>query len=199
MKKSVARSQPGLFESLKPEVLPEGFTYKEDVLSLDEEQALIRHFADLPFREFEYQGFLGKRRVVSFGWRYDFNTRELKKAEDIPAFMLPLRAEVAGFTGLASDALQHMLVTEYAPGAGIGWHKDRPEFGDVIGISLLGSCVFRLRRKMGSKWERASLIARPRSSYLMRGAARTEWQHSIPPVDSLRYSITFRTFKGPKG
>ena len=91
-----------------------------------------------------------------------------------------------------------MLVTEYAPGAGIGWHKDRPEFGDVIGISLLASCVFRLRRKVSAKWQRASLIAKPRSFYLMCGAARHEWQHSIPPVDSLRYSITFRTFKGSK-
>jgi alkylated DNA repair dioxygenase AlkB len=194
-----ADPQLRLFGSPKPEVLPEGFTYEEDILSLDEERELVRQFADLPFKEFEYQGFLGKRRVVSFGWRYDFNTRELKKAGDIPEFMLPLRTKVAGITGLASDALQHMLVTEYAPGAGIGWHKDRPEFDDVIGISLLGSCVFRLRRKMGAKWERASLIAMPRSFYLIRGAARNEWQHSIPPVDSLRYSITFRTFKGSKG
>ena len=199
MKKSVARSQLGLFESPHPEGLPEGFTYEEGILSLDEERELVRQFADLPFKEFEYQGFLGKRRVVSFGWRYDFNTRELKKADDIPEFMLPLRAKVAGFTGLASDALQHMLVTEYAPGAGIGWHKDRPEFGDVIGISLLASCVLRLRRKMGAKWERASLIAKPRSFYRMRGAARHGWQHSIPPVDSLRYSVTFRTFKGSQG
>jgi hypothetical protein len=112
MKKSVARSQLGLFESPQPEGLPEGFTYEEGILSLDEERELVRQFADLPFKEFEYQGFLGKRRVVSFGWRYDFNTRELKKADDIPEFMLPLRAKVAGFTGLASDALQHMLVTE---------------------------------------------------------------------------------------
>ncbi|WP_354081155.1 alpha-ketoglutarate-dependent dioxygenase AlkB [Bradyrhizobium sp. S3.5.5] len=77
-------------------------------------------------------------------------------------------------------------------GAGIGWHKDRPVFGDVAGISLLSSCTFRLRRRTAKSFERSTLVAEPRSVYLLRGPSRTEWQHSIPGVESLRYSVTFR-------
>ena len=107
---------------------PEGFQYNDAVLSLDQEQTLVDEFAYLPFREFEFRGFLGKRRTVSFGWRYDFNVRELQEAEEIPTFLLGLRETVAKFAGLPADRLQHALVTEYSPGAAIGWHKDRPEF-----------------------------------------------------------------------
>ena len=178
---------------------PEGFSYEEDILSAEEERALVRAFADLPFKDFEFQGFQGHRRVVSFGWHYDFNTRGLGSAEAIPEFMLPLREKAAAFAEGPPAALQHVLVTEYAPGAGIGWHRDRPEFGIIIGVSLLGACRFRLRRKVGTKWERASLMALPRSIYLMQGRARHEWQHSIPAVDSLRYSVTFRTLNRSKG
>src|SRR6185437_1327114 len=101
----------------------------------------------------------------------------------------------AAFAGLASALLQHVLVTEYAPGAAIGWHKDKAVFGEVVGISLLSSCVFRLRRRAGRTWERASFTAEPRSAYLLEGPARTEWEHSIPAVDRLRYSITFRSLR----
>src|SRR5215207_2906166 len=106
-----------------------------------------RRFAELPFRAFEFQGFLGKRRVVSFGWRYDFNLMKVEATENIPAFLLPLRERAAAFAGLEPAALQQVLLTEYGPGAGIGWHKDRSVFGEVVGISLLAPCVFRLRRK----------------------------------------------------
>ncbi|HEU5273043.1 MAG TPA: alpha-ketoglutarate-dependent dioxygenase AlkB, partial [Xanthobacteraceae bacterium] len=99
----------------------------------------------------------------------------------------------ARFAGLDSSALEHALLIEYGPGAAIGWHRDRPQFGDVIGISLLSPCTFRLRRRGGAKWERRSIAAEPRSAYLLRGPSRTEWEHSIPPLETLRYSITFRT------
>jgi len=155
--------------------------------------------ADLPFRAFEFQGYLGKRRVASFGWQYDFNTKELRKAEDIPALLLPLREKAAAFAGLTSALLQHVLVTEYAPGAAIGWHKDKAVFGKVVGISLLSSCVFRMRRRTGRTWERASFTAERRSAYLLQGPARSEWEHSIPAVDSLRYSITFRNVRQEDG
>ena len=99
---------------------------------------------------------------------------------------------------MAEDRLQHVLVTEYALGAAIGWHKDRPEFEDVIGISLGAPCFFRFRRKKGTRWERAAIELQPGSSYLMRGPARWDWQHSIPPVDKLRYSVTFRSLRKSK-
>ena len=169
--------------------------YQSDMISSDEEVELVRQIETLPFKEFEFQGFLGKRRVVSFGWRYDFNHRELEKADDIPPFLLPLRQRAATFAGLASTGLQHVLVIEYSPGAAIGWHKDKAVFAEVVGISLVSSCRFRFRRKLGDKWERAAFIAEPRSAYLLAGPARTEWEHSIPAVDQLRYSITFRSFR----
>ena len=173
--------------------LPDGFDYAEEILSPGQERVLIATIKDLPFREFEFRGFIGKRRTVSFGWRYDFNVQELQEAENIPAFLLPLRARVAELAGLSADRLQHALVTEYGPGAAIGWHRDRPEFEYVIGISLGAPCLFRFRRKLGTRWERASIELQPRSAYLLRASARTDWQHSIPPVDKLRYSITFRS------
>ena len=107
-----------------------------------------------------------------------------------------LRERCAGLAVIAPSELQHALLTEYAPGAGIGWHKDKAVFGQVVGVSLLSACVFRLRRKTGSGWERASVVAEPRSAYLLEGPSRTEWEHSIPAVDRLRYSITFRNLKG---
>ena len=172
--------------------LPEGFRYEPELLTLDEEKSLLTEIAKLPFREFEFHGFTGKRRVVSYGWRYDFNERSLEKANDIPGFLLPVREKAAHFADIRPADLQHVLVTEYSEGAAIGWHKDKAVFGDVIGISLLSACTFRLRRKSGSRWERASIVAEPRSVYLLRGSSRTEWEHSIPGVGSLRYSITFR-------
>jgi alkylated DNA repair dioxygenase AlkB len=182
--------------SLLNELLfPEGFAYKDQLLSNDRERALVERFAQLHFTEFEFRGFLGKRRTISFGWRYDFNVRQLQKAEEIPDFLLEIRASAAEFANLDSNQLQQVLVTEYGPGAGIGWHRDRPEFKEIVGVSLRSACLFRLRRKRDTRWERASLELQPRSAYLLRGRARTEWQHSIPPVDDLRYSVTFRSFR----
>jgi alkylated DNA repair dioxygenase AlkB len=175
--------------------LPEGFKYRRDVVSPEDEQALLRHVRELHFHDFEFHGYVGKRRVVSFGWRYDFSDRVLHKADDIPSFLLPLREVAARFAGVTAAELPHVLVTEYDAGAAIGWHRDKAVFGDVVGISLLSPCQFRLRRKAGARWERASFTAEPRSAYLLRGPSRTDWEHSIPAVDALRYSITFRTVR----
>jgi alkylated DNA repair dioxygenase AlkB len=179
----------------EPPALPDGFRYAPDFLGLEEERALAELLPGLPFKEFEFQGYLGKRRVVSFGWQYVFDGSGLRKAEDMPDFLLPLRERAAAFAGLTAADLQHVLLTEYRPGAAIGWHKDRSVFGDTIGISLLAPCRFRFRRKSGSRWDRAALILEPRSAYLLRGPSRTEWEHSIPAVESLRYSITFRNLR----
>jgi alkylated DNA repair dioxygenase AlkB len=179
--------------------LPDGFRYQPELLTRDEERALLEEFRALPFREFQFHGYTGKRRVVVYGWRYDFENRTLHRTDDMPAFLLALRERAAAFAGVAPERLRHALVTEYGAGAGIGWHRDKDVFGDVIGISLLSSCTFRLRRAAGgpagASWERVSITAEPRSAYLLRGASRTEWEHSIPPVDADRYSVTFRDLR----
>ena len=170
----------------------EGFHYRPELIDEAEENALLARVRELPFREFEFHGYLGKRRIVSFGFHYDFSGQRLRKADDIPDFLLPARARAAQFAGLAPEVFQHALVTEYGPGTGIGWHRDKAVFGEVVGISLLAPCVLRFRRKLDGKWERANVEVEPRSAYLLIGPARSEWQHSILRVDSLRYSITFR-------
>jgi len=180
----------------QPLILPPGFAYKADVISAAEEAPLIANLENEPFKEFEFQGFRGKRRVVSYGWRYDFNGGGLQQTEAIPSFLHYIRERAASFAGLEPAALAQVLLTEYQPGAPIGWHKDRSVFDVVIGISLLSTSTFRLRKKTGSKWERLSLMLEPRSIYVLSGEVRTEWEHSIPPVEALRYSITFRSLKG---
>lgn len=174
---------------------PAGLEYHADVLSLDEEVALLDRIEALPFKPFEFRGFTGKRRVVSFGWKYDYAAGSLLEARDIPEFLLPLRAVAARLAALVPAALQQVLVTEYAAGAGIGWHRDKPMFGDVVGVSLLSPCVFRMRRQLGRRWERLGLPVEPRSAYVLKGSARTDWEHSIPPVPALRYSVTFRSLR----
>ena len=179
----------------QPQSMPAGFRYAPDLIDADEEARLVAAFADLPFKEFAFHGFLGKRRVVSFGFRYDFNGGGLTETEPMPPFLLPVRGRAAAFAGLTPDRLQHVLITEYRPGAAIGWHRDRANFGDVIGVSLVSPCTFRMRRRRGTGWERAATRLDRRSVYLMRGPSRDEWEHSIPAVDALRYSITFRSMR----
>ena len=174
----------------------DGFVYENDFLSPGEETALAGDIRGLAFREFQFHGFVGKRRVVSFGWKYDFSRREMQKVESIPDFLLPVRARASRVADLSPESFEHALVTEYQPGAAIGWHKDKAAFGEVIGISLLAPCVFRFRRKRGESWQRHAVNMQPRSMYVLSGPSRTEWEHSIPSVAQLRYSITFRNFAG---
>jgi alkylated DNA repair dioxygenase AlkB len=182
--------------------LLQGLRYQPNVITQAQEEAITNHIRDLPFAEFDFHGYKGKRRVVSFGWRYEFaGGGQLRKADDIPEFLLALRIRAASFAKREPDYFQHALVTEYGPGAGIGWHRDKAVFGEVVGISLLSPCVLRFRRKtvaiaQGKQrrhmWERANLFAEPRSAYLLSGPSRSEWEHSILRVEFLRYSITFR-------
>jgi alkylated DNA repair dioxygenase AlkB len=178
----------------RPE-LPEGLAYATDFLGVAEEAALAARMDALPFKPFEFHGFLGRRQTVSFGWSYRFDGSGLGEADPIPGWLHPVRARAAAFAGLAAVALEHALLIKYEQGAGLGWHRDRPVFGDVIGVSLLSPAPLRFRRRIGAKWQRFTLPAEPRSIYLLRGPARSEWEHSLTPVEALRYSITFRTLK----
>jgi alkylated DNA repair dioxygenase AlkB len=184
-------AQPDLFGA--PKDPPEGFRYERELLTADEEAALARELAGLAFEPFDFHGYLANRRVVGFGFRYDYARRSVAAAPPIPAFLAPLRQRIAAFAERPPEAFVQVLINEYRPGAGIGWHRDKPQFGEVVGVSLLAPCTLRFRRKDGESWERRSLSAEPRSAYLLTGAARSVWEHSIPPLDRLRYSITFRT------
>jgi alkylated DNA repair dioxygenase AlkB len=190
----MSHAQLDLFQA--DATLPEGLRYQPELITPTEEARLIEAIADLPFKPFEFHGYLGKRRVVPFGWRYDYSARAVGEAAPIPDFLLPLRERAAAFAELAAAEFRQALVTEYAPGAGIGWHRDKPMFGEVIGVSLLSPCNLRFRRVSPDGWERRSLIPAPRSAYLLQGPARSEWEHSIPGVRTQRYSVTFRRYLG---
>lgn len=152
--------------------LPPGFAYREDIITPAKEKALVEQIAGLPFKSFEFHGYLGNRRIVSFGWRYDYSARALDAAAPIPAFLVPLREQAARFAGIAAESLEHVLVTEYAEGAGIGWHRDKAEFADVIAVSLSAPCTLRFRRKKGTGWERASQRASTRAPPICCAARR---------------------------
>jgi len=174
---------------------PPGFRYQEEVISEEEEARLIATFATLPFKEFQFGPFQGKRRVLSFGWRYDYTEQRAKPAEPILPFLVDTYQTIRSATGFRLSNLEQALVTEYAPGTTIGWHRDKTMFQEVLGLSLSSLCNFRLRKRTGDKWTRVNLEALPRSAYFFEGEARWEWEHSIPPVEELRYSITFRSLR----
>jgi alkylated DNA repair dioxygenase AlkB len=184
-------SQTDLFAS--PSGLPEGFRYYPEVLSIEEEEALAHELGALPFKPFNFQGFLANRRVVSFGYRYDYDRRAVVEAAPFPSFLIAVRRKVAAIFDRPEETFRQVLINEYRPGAGIGWHRDKAQFDEVVSVSLLAPCTLRFRRKAGQTWNRASLTAEPRSAYLLSGPARTAWEHSIPALDRLRYSITLRT------
>jgi len=174
---------------------PAGFRYAPDLFSPAAEQGFLAQFQTLPFQPFEFHGYQGNRRIVSYGYRYDYAGRTLRASDAIPDFLAPLREVASRFSGITAKKLEQALVTEYAPGAGIGWHRDKPMFEDVVALSFLSPCVLRLRRQDGTGWLRQSVEIAPRSGYLLHGSVRSEWEHSIVPMDVLRYSVTFRSFR----
>lgn len=174
---------------------PIGLVLVDGFVGVDEERSLIQEIGELGFGEVRMHGVTARRRVVQFGRNYRFNDRLLLGGPDPPPFLLPLRARIAEVASVRPEEFAEILVTEYTPGAAIGWHRDAPPFGIVAGVSLGSACRFRLRRQVGDRWERATLDLLPRSLYILDGPARSEWQHSIPPVETLRYSLTFRTLR----
>jgi alkylated DNA repair dioxygenase AlkB len=178
-----------------PPPLPAGLEYREDFLSREEEARLLAAFADLPFREATFQQYTARRRVVRFGRDYAAGAARWIEGEPLPAWLAALRARVARAGDVGEAELVHALVTEYRPGTPIGWHRDKPEYGRVFGISLGSACRMRFR-PYDRRDDRKAVIAlelASRSLYAMRDEIRSRWQHSIPPVKALRYSITFRT------
>ena len=179
----------------RPEELPEGFLYRDEFLSAAEESELLRIFGDLEFAAYDYHGYLAKRRVARYGVNYDINTREPSvTVQPIPEFLLGVRERAAQFAEVGADELVQAMVSEYSVGTPIGWHRDAPQFEIISGISLGSACRMRLKPYQGPG-KVLSLRLEPRSIYVMKGEARSGWQHSIPPVEQMRYSITFRTLR----
>jgi alkylated DNA repair dioxygenase AlkB len=172
---------------------PEGFRYEPDLVTPMQEAALIEALRALPFEPFDFHGYKANREVVGYGWRYDYGRRDIGEAEPMPGFLLPLRERAAAFAGLEAEAFQQALINAYRPGAGVGWHRDKPHFGVVAGVSLGAPAALRFRRRRGEGWERKTVTVEPRSAYVMTAEARWVWEHSIAPVERQRWSITFRT------
>ena len=170
-----------------------GLELREEALAEAEHERLLDRLSVLELAPFRFQGWLGNRKTHSFGWRYDFDDASFRPADPLPQWLLPLREQAAGLAGVARDEFVHVLVARYDPGAGIGWHRDRPVFEKVVGFSLGSSATLRFRQRTPSGFRRVSVQLEPRSAYLLTGEARHGWEHSITPGDQLRFSITFRT------
>jgi alkylated DNA repair dioxygenase AlkB len=195
----MARARGDLFDD--PVKVPDGFIYHPNFISEAEEQELIPEIEKLHLTPFKYYQFTGKRRTVSFGWQYEFGSSDITIAPDIPAFLLPLRTRAGSVFDIDPNSFVQTSIIEYSTGSPIGWHRDIPHFGVVVGISLGTACRMRFReynRLRSKKWSREEILSmelQPRSIYLMSGPSRDSWQHSIPPVKELRYAIMMRTLR----
>lgn len=189
-------------DSLFEPDLPSGFRYRDDFITVDEERELVEHITNIEFATFEMRGVIAKRRVAFFGMSYDERTYPERP---IPAFLMPVRARLAEWAGVDAGDFAMALINEYRAGAPIGWHRDAPQYDITAGISVLSSCRMRLRPYVSPSQQRSpragprktthEITLAPRSAYLITGVARQEYEHSIPAVDALRYSITFRTLR----
>ena len=188
------RGSPTLFER----DVPPGFHYREDFITDADEPILLEGIAAIQFSDFEMRGVVARRRVAFFGQSYD-----RAAAGPLPAFLLPLRARIAAWAGIDADAYAMALINEYRPGTPIGWHRDAPQYGIVGGVSLLSACRMKFRPyrspSAGPAPSRRSatheIVLEPRSAYLMTRESRSAYEHHIPPVTELRYSITFRSVR----
>jgi alkylated DNA repair dioxygenase AlkB len=191
---SPAPGQPSLFDAPLP--LPEGMHHESEFLTAEEEAHWIALVQTLPLKEMNYKGYTARRRVVSYGGKYDYDANRLEEAAPIPPALYPLREKAAAWTGIADGDFSHALVAEYREGTPLGWHRDVPDFELVVGVSLGAPCRMRFRPYPPVQPKKSDVLTvelAPRSAYVMRGAARWRWQHSIAPTPALRHSITFRT------
>jgi DNA oxidative demethylase len=180
--------------------LPTGFVYRPDFLTPEEERTLLDYIEDLPLEHaVGNEGYEAKRRVMHFGWSYDFSASTLIPGPALPSWLRPTARKIAKWLDIPKECVVEALVTEYPEGAAIGWHRDNEMFETIIGVSLAGWCRLRLRPTRGRMRGKrtiadvVSLDVEPRSVYVMQEESRWFCQHSVPPVESLRYSITFRT------
>lgn len=190
-------SQLPMLDFLDVAALP-GLFSADDFVTPAEEAELIAHIEAVGLSPFKFQQWTGKRLTRSFGWSYDFEAGRVAPTEPIPSWLEPIRIRAADFAGLAPADLIQALVIRYDAGAGIGWHKDRPVYGHVIGISLGAPATMRFRRRIKSKFERATAPLAPRAIYHLSGEARHSWEHSITEMDATRWSITFRSLARSK-
>lgn len=170
-----------------------GLSTRDGFVTAAEEQDLILHLEGVQLTPFQFRGYEGKRLTHSFGWRYDFQDQSFRETEPLPRWLQPLRDRAAEFAGLKPEELIHALLIRYDPGAGIGWHKDRPVFEHVVGVSLGAPALMSFRQRDGSRFQRVKLPLPPRSAYHLSGEVRHQWEHGIASHDALRFSITFRS------
>ncbi len=204
MTRPSAPSQSGLFDELPipPDQLPEGLRLQEGFLSRDEETHLLAVVASLPLAAARYKQYTARRQVISYGGSFDYDTNRLEPSQPLIDALHPLRDRVADWAGVAPQSLVHTLVAAYAPGTPLGWHRDVPQFEQVFGVSLGGSALLRFRPyppQAPRKQDIVRLQVEPRAIYAITGVARWDWQHSVAPVDRMRWSITFRTARHPRG
>jgi alkylated DNA repair dioxygenase AlkB len=170
-----------------------GLEYRPEFVTVDQEREVIAQLGEEDLSPFRFQGWMGKRLTRTYGWRYDFDDRSFAPSEPIPDWLEPLREKAASFANIAPEDFVHALLVRYDPGAGIGWHRDRPVFETVVGISFGSPATLRFRRRRPGGFERASVEVEPQSAYWLSGPARHDWEHSIAPGETLRFSITFRS------
>ena len=170
-----------------------GLRLRDGFITCDEHDEFIARLEQEELTPFRFHGWLGNRKTKTYGWRYDFDDASFAPAEPIPAWLEPLRTKAAEFADVEPAVFAHVLLARYDPGAGIGWHRDRPQFEDVVGISFGSPAVMRFRQRTAEGFRRARVYLEPASAYLLRGEVRHDWEHSISPGEKLRFSITFRT------
>ena len=188
--------------SFFPPDLPDGLTYLENYVSQEDAATLVRYVDAKPWRADL------KRRVQHYGYRYDYKTRQARREDHLGPLprLFQRLADQLTTDGYFEAIPDQVIVNEYVPGQGISAHVDcQPCFGDVIAsLSLLSSCVMQFADPSSSR--KTELNLQPSSLLVMRGAARHQWTHAIPPrksdviagqkhVRTRRLSLTFRTMR----
>ena len=174
---------------------PEGLRYLPELIDADEERRLLERLEHLDYSEVRLHGQVARRVVRHYGVGYAFESGAVSPGDPVPEWLAVVRERCAELLGRDAEALAEALVTRYPPGATIGWHRDAPAFGQVVGVSLASPCVMRFQHGTGAARRVFEQPLAPRSAYVLDGPARTRWQHSIPAVASTRYSLTFRTVR----